>query len=71
MTYKLFIDDERVPYNPDEWIVVRTAQKAIEYVSKHGMPLVMSLDHDKCLMLYLLLCLEKAKNIIGKQFNNH
>lgn len=46
MTYKLFIDDERIPYHPEQWVVCRTAQQAIQYVSEHGLPLEMSLDHD-------------------------
>ena len=46
MSYNLFIDDERVPYNPSEWVVVRTSQEAIKYVEVHGMPQRLTLDHD-------------------------
>ncbi len=56
MTYNLFIDDIRNPdwrecvlsgVDPDlEWVIVRNSLEAIDYVSKHGMPERMALDHD-------------------------
>lgn len=46
MSYKLFIDDERIPYVPEEWNIARTSQEAIELVQTKGMPTEMSLDHD-------------------------
>ena len=42
---KLFIDDLRNPIN-DEWIVVRSSQEAIEWLSKNGIPDCISFDHD-------------------------
>ena len=43
----LFIDDERFPPgNGDEWHIVRITAEAIEYVSKNGVPDLISFDHD-------------------------
>lgn len=45
MTYKLFIDDERLPMD-DGWITVRTSADAIEAVKRFDMPMFISFDHD-------------------------
>jgi hypothetical protein len=45
VTYKLFIDDERVPVTTD-WVVVRSSKSAIECVQRYGMPKEISFDHD-------------------------
>ena len=45
-SYKLFIDDERMPVNPDEWIIVRTSDEAMNLVQRKGMPDFISFDHD-------------------------
>lgn len=43
----LFIDDERFPpSNGQTWHVVRSTAEAIEYVSKKGVPDLISFDHD-------------------------
>ena len=44
-SYKLFIDDLR-PIPDDSWVVVRSCQEACDYVSKHGVPSIISFDHD-------------------------
>lgn len=45
MTYKLFIDDERMPADVT-YIVARSSAEAIEVLSKHGMPSEIAFDHD-------------------------
>lgn len=45
MTYKLFIDDERLP-KEDNWIVARSTREAIEIVKKLGFPSEIAFDHD-------------------------
>lgn len=45
MTYKMFIDDERMPPD-DSWVVVRSSSEALVYIRANGMPTHMSLDHD-------------------------
>lgn len=45
MTWKLFLDDLRAP--PDgTWVVCRSVAAAKLYISEHGVPLELSLDHD-------------------------
>ena len=41
----MFLDDERDPVDGD-WIIVRSYEAAIEEVSKRGLPLYISFDHD-------------------------
>jgi len=44
---KLFIDDERFPPGDGKgWDIVRSSAQAIQYVSKNGMPDIISFDHD-------------------------
>jgi len=55
--YNLFIDDIRYPdwvtqykvdpdYNKLEWIIVRTHDEFVDYITENGMPLLISFDHD-------------------------
>lgn len=46
MSYKLFIDDERIPYVPEEWDIARSSEEAKEIIKTKGMPKEFSLDHD-------------------------
>lgn len=46
MSYKLFLDDERMPVNPAEWIIVRSFEEACKYVIDNGFPYYVSFDHD-------------------------
>lgn len=48
MTYNMFLDDERYPSDtsPLVWIIVRSFVEAVDYVTEHGCPLVISFDHD-------------------------
>lgn len=57
MTYQLFLDDERFPEIVDHseykefgvndfWIIVRNVHDARYYIETHGLPTIMSLDHD-------------------------
>ncbi len=55
MTYRLFLDDERIPGDvtwvelppgPGPWIIVRTQDEFESYITKHGMPDVISFDND-------------------------
>lgn len=43
----LFLDDERFPpNNGGPWHVVRSSKEAVDYVSKNGVPDLISFDHD-------------------------
>ena len=51
MSYKLFLDDVRDPSgvhmgNPDDWIVCRSMQEAVNVISDLGWPNIISFDHD-------------------------
>lgn len=51
MSYKLFLDDVRDPSwvhqgNPDDWIVCRSMQEAVNVISDLGWPNMISFDHD-------------------------
>lgn len=45
MTYKLFLDDERLPVEGN-WVVVRNYDAAVVAVETLGMPYYISFDHD-------------------------
>lgn len=45
-TWKLFVDDERVGPQHDDWDVVQTYESAIQLIREKGLPIEMSLDHD-------------------------
>lgn len=55
--YYLFLDDIREPnwvtyyktdpnYNKLEWVIVRSHDEFVDYVTKNGMPSLISFDHD-------------------------
>jgi hypothetical protein len=44
--WHLFIDDERHPTNPNRWWIARTSEEAINLITKHGMPVEITFDHD-------------------------
>ncbi len=46
MTWRLFIDDERMPVCEDDWFIARDANDAVFLVIKHGIPNYISFDHD-------------------------
>lgn len=49
MKWSLFLDDERLPsiqQKPDDWVVAKTMDRAIELIQFLGTPWRMSLDHD-------------------------
>lgn len=47
MTYRLFLDDERLPAERSgEWVVARTYAAAVDVVSQRGLPCYISFDHD-------------------------
>jgi len=53
MSYKLFLDDERKPSDvtwlelpSGPWQIVRSYDAFAEYISEHGIPDVISFDHD-------------------------
>ncbi len=46
MSYKLFIDDERIPYVPEEWDIARSSEEAKEIIKTKGMCSYISFDHD-------------------------
>ena len=43
--YKLFVDDERWPVDPD-WVIARSPMQAQMAIEHYGMPVCMCLDHD-------------------------
>jgi hypothetical protein len=43
--YKMFIDDERFPVG-DDFVICRTSDSAIQYMSHNGAPSYISFDHD-------------------------
>ncbi len=45
MSYKLFLDDIRLPVD-DDWVIVRNFAAATNYVMKNGYPSEVSFDHD-------------------------
>ena len=45
MSYKLFLDDNRMPPD-DEWIVVRSYKAFVSYIMQHGPPEVVSFDYQ-------------------------
>jgi hypothetical protein len=59
MEYKLFLDDLRTPrmgsknlpeysdlYENQEWVVVRSYGDFVNYITEHGLPKLVSFDHD-------------------------
>lgn len=46
MTWRLFLDDERMPVREDEWFIARDVNDAVFLVIKHGVPTYISFDHD-------------------------
>lgn len=66
MKYNLFLDDIRVPidafkythntvYRDLVWIVVRSYQEFVDYITDNGMPDVISFDHDLANVHYALM----------------
>lgn len=45
MTWKLFLDDERMPVG-DDWVIARSSDAAIEIMTTRGLPHFISFDHD-------------------------
>lgn len=47
MTYRLFLDDERMPPNDGhEWVIARNINDVIDIIENMGMPDYISFDHD-------------------------
>ncbi len=44
--YKMYLDDIRMPTKSDDYVIIRSAEEAIEYVLNYGMPVYISFDHD-------------------------
>ena len=42
----LYLDDERVPKTSGPWVIVRSFNEAVSYVSLNGIPEFISFDHD-------------------------
>lgn len=45
MAYKMFLDDERWPVK-DEYVIVRSFEEAIAYMTENGLPEFITFDHD-------------------------
>jgi len=53
MSYKLFLDDERIPQKVfwvplplGPWVIVRSYNEFVEHITKNGLPEFISFDHD-------------------------
>lgn len=55
MTYRMFLDDYRSPQQvpailkhapPNEWVVVRSMDEAVNCILTNGLPIFISFDHD-------------------------
>jgi hypothetical protein len=53
MSYNLFLDDCRYPKDvkwvelpPVHWEIVRSYKEFVEYITEHGVPKMVSFDHD-------------------------
>ena len=46
MSYKLFLDDERFPVDPENWIIVRNYFEFMNVLNEMGPPAYVSFDHD-------------------------
>jgi hypothetical protein len=44
--YRIYLDDIRTPSNEDKYVVIRSAEEAIDYIKRFGMPVFISFDHD-------------------------
>jgi len=44
--WQLFLDDERDPDDPVEYVICRNSSEAIKFILLNGLPTYMSLDHD-------------------------
>ena len=44
--YKLYLDDERNPKTPGQWVVVRSYENFIATIEKLGLPSEISFDND-------------------------
>jgi len=42
---KLYLDDIRNP-KTDGWVIVRSYEEFVNFITEHGLPNTMSLDHD-------------------------
>lgn len=53
MSYRMFLDDERMPAEKDmDMIIVRSFDEAVAYIKRHGCPIFISFDHDLCFEHY-------------------
>lgn len=67
MSYNLYLDDIRQPwqtgnymlpvdlraaYRLKEWVIVRNYDEFVEYITEHGLPELVSFDHDLALVHY-------------------
>lgn len=57
--YNLFLDDERVPKQVKwielplvNWVIVRNYDDFVHHITTHGIPLIVSFDHDLALEHY-------------------
>lgn len=46
MTYKIFLDDERVPVNRDDYVIARSVEAMKEIIRRRGWPCNIAFDHD-------------------------
>lgn len=60
MSYKLFLDDERLPYQVKwvemplgPWVTVRSHDDFVKHIMQHGLPSFVSFDHDLAAVHYV------------------
>ncbi len=46
MSYKLYLDDERTPPDPESWVIARSYDEFVAIIEKNGAPSYISFDHD-------------------------
>lgn len=43
---KIYLDDERTPQDPGEWVILRSVLELRRHIKIHGKPEYISFDHD-------------------------
>jgi hypothetical protein len=67
--YKMYLDDIREPAKSNDYVIIRTAEAAIEYIQNYGMPTYISFDHD--LGEDIMSGYDFAKWLVEESLNGH
>lgn len=83
MSYNLFLDDDRTPevvanfvspveirkyYRLEQWVIVKNYPEFVDYISKSGMPAMISFDHDLTEGMYIKHLVDDKLNYRAKDF---